>query len=49
MRMAGRKILTIQHREYAVNEDTQQSAHVGAVEGGSGHEVATENQARETR
>jgi hypothetical protein len=26
MRMAGRKILTIQHRDYAVNEDTLQSA-----------------------
>jgi hypothetical protein len=49
MRMAGRKILTIQHRDYAVNEDTLQSAGVGAVQGGSGHDLATENQAKETR
>ena len=39
MRMAGRKILTIQHRDYAVNEDT----------GESGHELAAENQSNETR
>jgi hypothetical protein len=49
MRMAGRKILTIQHRDYAVNEDTQQSADVGAVQGGIDHDLAAENQAKETR
>jgi hypothetical protein len=49
MRMAGRKILTIQHQDYAVNEDTQGSADVGAVLGGGGHVLAAENQAKETR
>ena len=49
MRMAGRKILTIQHREYAVNEDTQQSVDVGAVQGGSARDLTAENQAKETR
>ena len=49
MRMAGRKILTIQHREYAVNEDTQQSADVEAVQGGSARDLTAENQAKETR
>ena len=49
LRMAGKKILTIQHRDYAVNEDTQQSTDVGAVQGGSGRNVASENQAKETR
>jgi outer membrane lipoprotein-sorting protein len=49
MRMAGRKILTIQHRDYAVNGDTQQSTEVGAVQGASGHDLAAENQAKETR
>ena len=49
MRMAGRKILTIQHREYAVNEDTQQSVDVGAVQSGSGHDLTAENQVKETR
>jgi hypothetical protein len=39
MRMAGKKILTIQHRDYAVNQD--------ASEGG--HDVAAENLAKETR
>ena len=39
MRMSGKKILTIQHRDYAVNEDA----------GGSGHDLAAENQAKETR
>jgi len=39
MRMAGKKILTIQHRDYAVNQDTS------AI----GHEVAAENLAKETR
>ena len=49
MRMAGRKILTIQHQEYAVNEDTQQSADVEAVQGGSARDLTAENQAKETR
>jgi hypothetical protein len=47
--MAGKKILTIQHRDYVVNEDNQQSADVGAVQGGSGHDLTAENQAKETR
>src|SRR6516164_6999970 len=49
MRMAGKKILTIQHRDYAVNEDTQQSVDVGAVQSGSGHDLTPENQVKETR
>jgi len=49
MRMAGRKILTIQHRDYAVNEETQQSADLGAVQSGSSHDVTAENQVKETR
>jgi outer membrane lipoprotein-sorting protein len=49
MRMAGRKILTIQHREYAVNEDTQQRVDVGAVQSSSGPDLTAENQAKETR
>jgi len=49
LRMAGKKILTIQHRDYVVNEDNQQSADVGAVQGGSGHDLTAENQAKETR
>jgi len=39
VRMNGNKILTIQHRDYVVNEDT----------GGSGHNLVTENQPNETR
>jgi hypothetical protein len=39
VRMNGNKILTIQHRDYVVNEDT----------GGSGHDLATESQPNETR
>jgi len=49
LRMAGKKILTIQHRDYVVNEDNQQSADVGAVQGGGGHDLTAENQAKETR
>jgi outer membrane lipoprotein-sorting protein len=49
MRMAGKKILTIQHRDYAVNEDTHQSTDLGAAQSGSGRDVAFENQAKETR
>jgi len=39
MRISGKKILTIQHRDYAVNEDAREG----------GNEVAAENLAKETR
>jgi len=39
VRMNGKKILTIQHRDYVVNDDPS----------GSGHDLATENQPNATR